>query len=104
MPLPPPHCPTLDCHDTLWKDTATTEVHWDNWRWWCRRCDKKWYPTREQIEQYRHGVGAGRLDPGCRPAPADAARPTRLPGRPTAPADRQADSCGHGTSVATGAP
>ncbi|MER7984082.1 hypothetical protein ABTY53_00535 [Streptomyces noursei] len=63
MPLPPPHCPTADCHDNLWRDTTTTEVHWDNWRWWCQRCDKKWYPTRAQIEQYRHGVGAGRLDP-----------------------------------------
>ncbi|QHC25827.1 hypothetical protein [Streptomyces sp. GS7] len=59
MPLPPPKCPTPDCDDPLWRDTTTTEVHWDNWRWWCHRCDKKWYPTREQIEEFRHAVGAG---------------------------------------------
>ncbi|MEW1659513.1 MULTISPECIES: hypothetical protein [unclassified Streptomyces] len=64
MPLPPPHCPTQDCDDRLWKDTTSTEVHWDNWRWWCHRCGARWYPTREQIEEYRHGVGAAaRRDP-----------------------------------------
>ncbi|WP_438486289.1 hypothetical protein [Streptomyces sp. S186] len=75
MPLPPPHCPTPDCDDHLWKDTTTTEVHRDNWRWWCHRCDKKCYPTREQIEEYRNAVGT--VGTGCRDPrdPRMAARP-----------------------------
>ncbi|MER6049436.1 hypothetical protein K2224_10280 [Streptomyces sp. BHT-5-2] len=72
MSLPPPHCPTPDCDDHLWKDTTTTEVHRDNWRWWCHRCDKKCYPTREQIEEYRNAVGTGCRDPRD---PRVAARP-----------------------------
>ncbi|MGX1855131.1 hypothetical protein OIU91_17505 [Streptomyces sp. NBC_01456] len=58
MPLPP-KCPTADCHDWLWKDTATTDTDWDNWRWWCCRCDKKWYPTAEQLADFRDGASAG---------------------------------------------
>ncbi|MFJ9854602.1 hypothetical protein [Streptomyces sp. NPDC101150] len=60
MPLPPPlKCPTPDCDDWLWKDTTTTDKDWDNWRWWCHRCNKKWYPTAKQLGEFRHGSSSG---------------------------------------------
>ncbi|USA01655.1 hypothetical protein NCG97_14755 [Streptomyces lydicamycinicus] len=55
MPLPPT-CPTPDCDDRLWKDTAHTSTDWDNWRWWCCRCRKQWYPTAEQLQDFRYGT------------------------------------------------
>ncbi|WP_328385009.1 hypothetical protein OHS81_13415 [Streptomyces sp. NBC_00400] len=63
MPLPPT-CPTPDCDDVLWKDTTHTDTDWDNWRWWCCRCDKQWYPTAEQLQGYRYGA-AGRPHPSA---------------------------------------
>ncbi|MGY4974467.1 hypothetical protein ACWGCC_35580, partial [Streptomyces nigrescens] len=55
MPLPP-KCPTPDCDDWLWKDTAHTNTDWDNWRWWCCRCRHQWYPTAEQLQEFRYGT------------------------------------------------
>ncbi|GES31280.1 hypothetical protein AB0G60_13550 [Streptomyces angustmyceticus] len=63
---PPPTCPTPDCDAVLWKDTTHTNTDWDNWRWWCGRCGKQWYPTAEQLQDYRYA----------------------RPGRPHAPAHR----------------
>ncbi|WP_078872199.1 MULTISPECIES: hypothetical protein [unclassified Streptomyces] len=63
MPLPP-KCPTTDCDAWLWKDTTQTSTDWDNWRWWCCRCQKQWYPTAEQLGEFRHGASSGPGGPG----------------------------------------
>ncbi|MDC7337307.1 hypothetical protein [Streptomyces lydicus] len=72
MPLPP-KCPTPACDDRLWKDTTNTNTDWDNWRWWCGRCHQQWYPTAEQLAEFRDGISA--------PRPRPAYRDPRVPAR-----------------------